>query len=188
MTVASTDPIIRYTYTGPGAYTFPFRVFKETDLEVIYTDPDGITTVLIYSTDYTVDIVEGIDGGTVNTIIPTATTGTLTISRELPITQEVDWVNNDPLDAEILETSFDRIIMILQEMEVYVNEGRDTANWRGVWATATQYYVNDFVEGPDGNLYVAMVTHISGVWATDLADGDWGLVIEIGRASCRERV
>lgn len=44
--------------------------------------------------------------------------------------------------------------------------------WRGVWATATLYYTGERVRDPVGPAtYVVAATHISGVFATDLANG-----------------
>lgn len=43
---------------------------------------------------------------------------------------------------------------------------------RGAWATATEYAVSDLVE-EDGNSYVAAIAHTAGVFATDVAAGNW---------------
>lgn len=46
---------------------------------------------------------------------------------------------------------------------------------RGGWVTATAYAMGDLVlQG--GIVYVCMVAHTSGTFATDLAAGDWGQV------------
>ena len=48
---------------------------------------------------------------------------------------------------------------------------------RGNWLTATQYYAGDFaVQGND--YIVCLVDHVSGTYATDLADGKWVVVID----------
>lgn len=46
-----------------------------------------------------------------------------------------------------------------------------------LWATATQYQVRNYVFGPDGNLYKCLVAHVSNVFATDVANGDWFLMV-----------
>jgi hypothetical protein len=43
---------------------------------------------------------------------------------------------------------------------------------RGDWLTATAYAANDLVT-ESNNLYVCIVAHTSGTFATDLAAGDW---------------
>jgi hypothetical protein len=46
---------------------------------------------------------------------------------------------------------------------------------RGNWLTATAYAANDLVT-ESNNLYVCIVAHTSGTFATDLAAGDWQLI------------
>lgn len=45
------------------------------------------------------------------------------------------------------------------------------------WATATAYAVNDTVS-TDNSIYVCLVAHTSGTFATDLAAAKWGLIVE----------
>lgn len=45
------------------------------------------------------------------------------------------------------------------------------------WATATQYLPRSYVFGPDGNLYKCNTSHISNVFATDLAASKWTIVV-----------
>ena len=57
-------------------------------------------------------------------------------------------------------------------------------SWRGVWATGIVYNYGDIVQdGVNGaytnNIYVCATANTSGVWATDLANGDWVLVISV---------
>lgn len=148
MTVSTTIPTISYEYTGPGRYDFDFLTYEETDLTVIYTSEEGVATELVLETDYTVELSDTQDGGYIETTNPTDTDGTLSIDRILPVEQSVDWVNNDPLDAEILERSFDRIVMILQQQDPsIVTTG---LRWTGDWVANSQYqnlnicsYLND---------------------------------------------
>jgi hypothetical protein len=51
---------------------------------------------------------------------------------------------------------------------------------RGAWATATQYNVKDLVT-QGGNTYLAVVAHVAGVFAADLAAGKW-LLFSLGSA------
>lgn len=46
--------------------------------------------------------------------------------------------------------------------------------WKGLWTTATAYGPSDLVQ-QGGNTYVAMISHTSGVFSTDLAAGRWQL-------------
>lgn len=181
MTVSATEPIIRYNFTGPGNYAFTFRIFVDTDIKCYHIGAlDGTVTQLQYVTDFTVDFDEDIDGGTVAITWTGATDGTLEIRRELPVTQENDWINNDPFDMETLEDSFDRIVMILQQMEVTVTEGTASTNWRGVWTESTLYFIKDVITAPNNNLYVCAVEHTStSSFANDLANGYWKVAIDV---------
>ena len=155
MTVSSTAPIIKYDYQGPGDYDFPFRVYKSENILVYHRDDKGVVRMLNQqSGDFVVTINSDIDGGTVTFMAPIDPLdplnnpgGTFIIDRELPIVQEVDWVNNDPLDAETLERSFDRIIMILQELNYFFDEGfLEQFNFTGMWEPNRQYLHFNIVE------------------------------------------
>ena len=61
MTVSSTSPLIVYDYTGVGVYTFPFRIFEDTDLVITHDTDDGQGTLLINQVDYLVGIIEEIE-------------------------------------------------------------------------------------------------------------------------------
>jgi hypothetical protein len=180
MTVAAVTPTVRYAYTGPGTYTFPFETEKAAHITVFYTSTIGIVSTLNPASDYSVALVDGIDGGSLDVVAPADAGGVLTIRRILEITQEVDWVNNDPLDAETLEASFDREIMIMQQLDVLVQEGLVNSSWRGEWVGLTEYYVNDLITGDDTNIYTSLFGHTStNDFATDVASGYWGLVIDV---------
>lgn len=56
---------------------------------------------------------------------------------------------------------------------------------RGTWATLTQYNFGDIiVDGAAGantqSIYYCVKPNVSGVWATDLAAGDWKLIVNVG--------
>jgi hypothetical protein len=178
MTVAATTPIIRYTYNGVGDYTFAFRIFEDSDLVVTHTDTDGVEDVLTLTTDYTVAIT-GETGGTVTTLAPVVTTGTLEIKRILPYTQTTAMVNNGPLDMEVLEAAYDKAIMLLQQMKVVIDGDTTTLVWKGWWTTATGYEVlNTVVNG--SKYYQCVADHTSGVLATDIASGYWIVIADFG--------
>lgn len=48
-------------------------------------------------------------------------------------------------------------------------------NWEGVWVTATNYTIGDIVQS-GGSAYIAIVTHTSGTFATDLTALKWQLL------------
>ncbi len=178
MTVESFADPVTYAYTGPGDFTFSFRVFGGGDLTVTHTDTVGVITVLVKDTNYTVTALdESPYGGTVHCTY-SAVTGYLEIRRELDFTQETDWVNNDDLDAEVLERSFDRLIMLLQQVKTDVDQGNATTSWRGEWAALTDYEVFDVTAASTG-LYLCIKEHTSGSsLASGVGAGYWHLIFD----------
>lgn len=60
-----------------------------------------------------------------------------------------------------------------------VADGGNGFIWEGAWVTATSYAMNNLVR-ESGNTYICLSSHISGVFATDLAAGKWELVASKG--------
>lgn len=59
--------------------------------------------------------------------------------------------------------------------------------WEGTWTTSTDYQLRDVVvDGAAGgntdNLYICIVAHTSGTWATDLAASKWELMVNVSEA------
>lgn len=150
MTVATTTN--RVSYSGDGATTvfpFEFSIFEYTDLIVILTDSDGDDTTLSLNVDYTVEGTT--NGGNVTLTTAPALGETLTIIRELPITQEVDYVENDSFPAETHEEALDKATMILQQL----NEKFSRALLFRVASSMSDVELPELVEGkflysPDG--------------------------------------
>ena len=60
-------------------------------------------------------------------------------------------------------------------------------SWEGTWATTTAYELRDVVvDGAAGastdNLYICIVAHTSGTWATDLSASKWELMVNVSEA------
>lgn len=51
--------------------------------------------------------------------------------------------------------------------------------WRSSWLTGTSYFVNDLVK-TGGNVYICLVAHTSGTFATDLTALKWELMVSKG--------
>lgn len=179
MGVDATTPKISYSYSGVGNYSFNFRVLDTDDIAVKYI-VDGVDTVWVDPTNYSVTI-DDVDAGTgYITTLSSATTGRLEIYRSLDIVQSISWPTNTDFDEALVELAFDKIVMILQQQQVVVDEGAIINNWRDDWITSESYLVRDLVRDiTTGNLYHCTVAHTSGVWATDLAAGYWELVLDV---------
>ena len=138
MTVENVTPLIRYPYTGPGAYSFSFLIYDEDDLKITHTDVYGNRTILTITTDYTVTINSGSPGGSV-TMIYSETTGVIEIARVLEYTQTTAWENEGALDMQLLEQDFDRTVMLVQQLKSEFYRAPAQATVRGNWTTATAY-------------------------------------------------
>ena len=179
MTVESTSSTISYLYTGPGAYSYLFKAYLNSDIVVEHISTTGVFTTLSESTDYTLLRAVADEGGTVTTTY-SPTTGILRISRVLPVTQTVALENQGPLDMETLEKALDRNIMITQQIQSDVEGLTTSSDWLGAWVTGTAYKIRNIVQATDGNWYTCLADHTAAaLFATDLAAGRWLLVIDV---------
>ncbi|MDT7481740.1 GDSL-type esterase/lipase family protein [Citrobacter portucalensis] len=111
-------------YIGNGVTTsFPytFRIFKKYDLVVQVVDLNENITELVLDTDYTVTGAGGYTGGNVVLSSPLANGYQISISRELPVTQETDLRNQGKFFAEVHEDAFDKLTMLMQQVRSSFN-------------------------------------------------------------------
>lgn len=105
-------------YTGNGVTTsFPytFRIFRKSDLVVQVSDLNGNVTELVLDTDYTVTNAGGYNGGNVILSKALANGYHISISREIPVTQDTDLRNQGKFFAEVHEDAFDKLTMLIQK-------------------------------------------------------------------------
>lgn len=168
-----------YNFIIPGTTTS-----DQTNVQVTYTDNLGNVTILTNS-QYTITGVGNATGGTVNFTlannVPIPTGSTLKISRVLPYTQPDTIANQSNFYPQAVENAIDNVVMELQQL---IAQNNDIVKWSGVWQTGTKYVVGDFViDGANGantsNVYFCSIANTSGTWSTDLAAGDWQLVISL---------
>lgn len=121
MTVAtSTSKSGPYAGAGTtGPFTVGFRFLATDHLQVVQTDEDGVETVLVLDTDYTVAGV-GAGSGSVTLLAALPVGETLTITRDVPFTQEADYVANDAFPAESHERALDLLTMQTQQLNEQV--------------------------------------------------------------------
>jgi hypothetical protein len=124
MTVSSTT--VKNSYSGDGSndtFVYGFKIFASSDLQVIIRSATGTETTKTLTTDYTVTGVGTASGGNVvfeSTAIPTATE-TVVLIRNVPQTQAIDYIANDPFPAETHEEGLDRATMTIQQMQEEIN-------------------------------------------------------------------
>jgi len=112
-------------FVGNGAATawpFSFKAFDESDVEVYITDASGHDLKLATGVGYRVTLNVGSDGGVVD--YPFPITGTkltaaekISLTRNVPSTQEVDLVDQGPLFAEVIEEGLDRLTVVNQQQQ-----------------------------------------------------------------------
>ncbi|PQY42496.1 hypothetical protein [Cronobacter sakazakii] len=123
-------------YTGNGTTTnfdYNFRVFKRTDLVVSVLDLDNNLTVLTLDTDYTVTGAGGYNGGKVILSAPLGNGWKISISRNLPLTQDTDLRNQGSFFPEVHEDAFDKLTMLIQQVwsrfTLALRKPSSLANW-----------------------------------------------------------
>lgn len=123
MTIAT--QINKVLYAGDGVQTvFPytFKIFNASDMVVIRRAADGTETTLALTTHYTVSGAGSDAGGNVTLVgaqaaSPPAVDEKLLVKRVVPLTQNTDWVDNDPFPAAVIENAIDRAICIAQQQQ-----------------------------------------------------------------------
>jgi hypothetical protein len=120
MTVSTT--IIKNFHNGNGSTTnfaYQFRILEDTDLLVIIrTNSTGAEATKTLSTHYTVAGAGDASGGSITfTGGNTPASGeTVVIRRNVPQTQAIDYIANDPFPAETHEEGLDRSTMVAQQV------------------------------------------------------------------------
>ena len=124
MTISSTT--VKNSYSGNGTlntFNYTFKIFADSDLQVIIRDATATETVKNLTTHYTVTGAGNANGGTIvftSGNIPSATE-TVVIRRAVPQTQAIDYIANDPFPAESHEEGLDRAMMAVQQLQEEVN-------------------------------------------------------------------
>ena len=124
MTVSSTT--VKNSYSGNSSTTvfaYSFKIFADSDLQVIIRSSTGTETTKSLTTHYTVSGAGDASGGNVTfTSGNTPATGeTVVIRRGVPQTQAIDYIANDPFPAESHEEGLDRATMTTQQVQEELN-------------------------------------------------------------------
>lgn len=147
MTVSSQTA--RNDYTGNGVtvlFPITFRFLNNTHLRVLRTViATGVATELVLNglgpTGYTVSGAGQPNGGQVTVNLAPASTERLTIMRNMPFTQLIDYIANDPFPANSHETGLDERTMENQQIREQVG--------RAIVLSPTVFGVSTELPGPD---------------------------------------
>ena len=116
MTVSSTTNKTGYEGNGiVSEFAIPFYFLKETDIEVWFVSKTVAEKRLDYGTDYTVSGAGNQNGGSVTLAEAPAVGDKITVARVVPMTQEVDYRENEIFPAETQERALDKLTMMVQQ-------------------------------------------------------------------------
>ena len=123
MTVTNETNKVRLVANGSATdFDFDFKIFADTDLSVYTivraTDVETLKTINV---DYTVSFDEDVEGGTVTFTSPPADTLDVFILREYPLTQPTDLPTEGSFREDQVEDEFDRIMMIIQQLQEQID-------------------------------------------------------------------
>ena len=174
MTISTTT--IKDSYTGNGstsAFTYNFKIADDDDIQVIIRSSTGTETVKTKTTHYTVSGV-GNNSGTVTFTAGNIPTGTQTVilRRSTPQTQELDLIENDPLPANSIETAYDKLTQISQELQEQIDRSIKLSRTNTI--TSTEFTVGSVdrankILAFDANGEIAVTQELGtyrGNWAT----------------------
>jgi len=123
MTISSTTA--RVAYNGNSSlvtFTVPFYFIADAHLLVTkYVVATGVTTTLALTTDYTVTGAGVLTGGSITCVVAPATGTQIIITRNVPLTQETNYIENDPFPAEVHEQALDKLTMEVQQIDEQVD-------------------------------------------------------------------
>ena len=121
MTVSSLS--VKNSYNGDNSTTsfaFTFPIHSSAELQVILRAADGTETVQTLTTHYSI-VDNGASGGQVNFVTAPGTGITVVLLRNTNLTQETDYISNDPFPAETHEAALDKLTLQQQELQEEVD-------------------------------------------------------------------
>ena len=166
-------------------FTFPWIGYSSANINVYLVSPTGVQTML-NSGQYLIALNAAAAGqswgigGTVTYPLmgsPLPNGWQLIAQRAVPYSQQTQ-VNNQTAYPASTQTALDILCLEIQQAVAR------TGQIRGTWVTNSFYNFGDIAtDGANGantgNLYACANANTSGTWATDLANGDWVLALNV---------
>jgi hypothetical protein len=131
MTISSIEDPVDGPYPGNDSQTefpFYFKTVAKTDVKGVLADPEGEETVLVLDSDFSIALnadqnanpggtmTYPLDGG----LDPLPTDWSVTIESNVQFTQPADIVNAGAFHAAVHEDTFDRIVMLVKQVNATV--------------------------------------------------------------------
>ncbi|KVW79984.1 hypothetical protein [Burkholderia cepacia] len=116
MTVNSSTQSV--TYNGDGsttAFPIPFYFLRNEDIHAASV-LNEVGTDLVFGTDYSLSGAGDPNGGTLTMFVAPSVGYQLVIDREVAVTQQTEYQQNDPFPAKTTEKALDKLTMICQQI------------------------------------------------------------------------
>ena len=118
MTISTQDSKVNYQGNGQTTvFQIPFPFLENEQIYVQKKDAEGILINYTYATDYTVTGAGEENGGSVTLNVAPEQGSTISIYRDVPLTQEVDYRENEIFPAETHEEALDKLTMEVQQIQ-----------------------------------------------------------------------
>jgi hypothetical protein len=184
MTISSTNT--KNSYSGDGstvAFSYTFKILDDDDITVILrTNATGTETVQTKTTHYSVSGVGNAGGGTITFVSAPATTVTVVLLRNVPLTQTTDYTPNDPFPAVTHEDALDKLTLMAQDTQEEVDRSIKLSRTNTMTSTeftvgATDRANKVFAFDSSGELAVTQeIGTFQGNWAASTAYAERDLV------------
>ncbi|PRE78299.1 glycosyl hydrolase family 28-related protein [Burkholderia gladioli] len=116
MTVASDVQDVTYATDGSTVgFPIPFYFLVNSHIAAELVAADDSITPLVYGSDFTLSGAGDPDGGEFTALTPFASGYDLHIYRDVPVTQETQYQQNDAFPAKTTEKALDKLTMIAQQ-------------------------------------------------------------------------
>lgn len=118
MTISTQDSKVNYQGNGQTTvFQIPFPFLENEQIYVQKKDAEGNLINYTYATDYTVKGAGEENGGSVTLNVAPEQGSTISIYRDVPLTQEVDYRENEIFPAETHEEALDKLTMEVQQIQ-----------------------------------------------------------------------
>lgn len=123
MTVSSNVNTTQFLGSGSsGPFSFGFKFYNNEEIAVIFIDTQGNSTLYAEGMHYTLSGAGDPDGGILNLASPLLADEKIKVIRTLDIVQATAFKNQGAFYPELHEDTFDKLTMILQQLDSRITE------------------------------------------------------------------